>query len=85
MSTFTTDANVANALSQLKEITVIHDPSGRVVGVFMPKDLAEKQLLYEKAKQLFDPAEMERRLREERDKGIPLQEVWKQIRAREKQ
>jgi hypothetical protein len=46
---------------------------------------AEEIALYEKAKQLFDPAETERILRDQRGKGVPLAEFWKQMRSTSRQ
>jgi hypothetical protein len=84
MSTITADTSVQQWLAQLKEVTEIRDAQGNVFGIFTPQELAEEELLYERAERLFDPVEMKRRLREEQGTAVPFEEVLKRIKAREK-
>jgi hypothetical protein len=51
---------------------------GNFLELFAPKTNGE-EWLYEKALQLFDPKETERRLREEAGQGCTLEEVKKRL------
>jgi hypothetical protein len=84
MTTIVADPTLEQWLSMLKDVTEIHDAQGNVLGTFSPRLTAEEYALYEKAKQHFDPAEMERILREQRGQGIPLADFWKELEARER-
>jgi len=85
MSTVTVEPLLEKWLEQLKEVTEIRDNKGNVIGTFTPNVSTEEQALYEKVKKLFDPAETERILREERGKGIPLAEFWKKMESETQQ
>jgi hypothetical protein len=85
MSSVTVDPVVGKWLEQLKDVTELRDNQGNILGTFMPSLSVEEQVLYEKVKQLFDPAETERILREERGKGIPLAEFWKKLESQTQQ
>ena len=82
MSTITADPQLAQWLKALHEVTEIQDASGKTLGTFTPALSAEEAALYERAKQLFDPAETERILREHRGQGRPLAEFWKEMESR---
>ena len=85
MSLITVDAQLNEVMRDLKEPTEVRNQYGKVLGVFMPNlSAADEEEIYKKARSRVDPAEMKRRLREEGDKGSPLEEVWKRIHAREK-
>lgn len=84
MSTIIADPTVQQWLAQLADVTEIHDAQGNLLGLFTPKPLVEEQMIFQKAMQLLDPVEIERRLREEHGKGAPLAEVWKRLAALEK-
>ncbi len=72
----TADPALKKVLGEINAVTDIRDQEGNLLGLFTPKDKAE-QLIYEKARQLFDPKELERRLREENGKGRTLEEIKK--------
>ena len=61
----------------------IRDANGNLLGLFAPSNMSEEKELYEKAKRLFNPVEIERRKREEGGQGVPLVEVWKRILSHE--
>lgn len=82
MSTITADLTMKSVLSQVKDVAEIRDADGNLLGLFTPHT-AEESELYKHATKLFDPAELERRKREEAGSGLPLEEVWKNIRAKE--
>ena len=83
MATITADPNMLAVLSQVKEATEIRGPDGNLLGTFLPENSAQEKELYEKAKQILDPAELEQRKREEAGKGSSLEEMWKRIHAKE--
>jgi hypothetical protein len=62
----------------------IRDSSGKLLGHYIPFVSLEERARYEKARELFDPVEIERRLREEGGKGIPLSEFSARMHAQEK-
>jgi hypothetical protein len=82
MSILTADPTMQAALSGLKEKTAVRDADGNILGYFTPYELETEQL-YEWAKTQFDPEECRRRLREEKGRGAPLEEVMRRIQARE--
>lgn len=74
MSTLVLDQSAADRLLACHEATVLHDPSGTVIGVFDPTPLAicDPGTVPE-----FDEAELDRR--EERWEGIPSAEVRRRL------
>jgi hypothetical protein len=76
----TVEALTPALLAGLEDIAQVRDAAGNVLGYFAPSAKAEP-LLYEQANALFDPAEMERRLAEERGKGRPLREVLQRLQS----
>ena len=84
MSTITVDAAVQKLLSGVTEVTEVRDVDGNLLGVFTPRAKTEEERLYEKARKLFDPVELERRMREETGHGKPLAEIIKRLEALEK-
>jgi hypothetical protein len=83
MSYLTIDDVFCDHLRGILETVELRDTSGKLLGHFTPFVSAEERAMYEKAKTLFDPAEVERRLREEAGKGAPLQEVLRRIQSKE--
>jgi len=79
MATITGDPALERWLETLQEVTEIRDANGKCLGTFTPAMSAEEIALYEKAKQLFDPEETERILRDQRGQGVPLAEFWKAL------
>jgi hypothetical protein len=78
MCTITADPVLNKLLGGLKEVTEIWDQDGDFLGIFTPKEKAG-QWLIEKAKELFDPKEIERRRREEAGQGCTLEEIKKRL------
>jgi hypothetical protein len=84
MNYITIDQALLARLREVAEPVEVRDETGNVIGFFAPARPAEEQALYEKARGQFDPAELERRLREQRSKGVPLKELWDRLAAGEK-
>jgi hypothetical protein len=78
MSTITADSALHKVLAEVSEITEVHDKDGNFLGLFTPKAKAE-EWIYAKVRQLFDPKETERRLREEGGQGCTLEEIKKRL------
>src|SRR5205823_13180550 len=68
-------------LSKLTEVTVIYDADDNPIGVFKPWAIAEREM-YERAKKLFDPVEMERRA-QSKEKGYTIEEVMRHLESLE--
>ncbi len=83
MNYLTIDPEFCDHLRGILETVELRDASGKVLGHFTPSISAEERALYEKAKTLFDPAEVERRLREGAGKGVPFAEVMRRIQSKE--
>ncbi len=81
MPPITADLALQKLLSAATDVAEIRDGAGNLLGLFTPRAKAEA-LLYEKAKALFDPQEMERRLRTE-PTGRPLADILKRLGATE--
>ena len=84
MCAITADSALSKVLTEVIEVTEIRDKDGNFLGLFTPKAKAE-QRLYEKARQLFDPKESERRLRQEAGQGSTWEEIKKRLEAIEAQ
>lgn len=78
----TIDAEFCDHLRGVLETVELCDASGKVLGHFTPLISAEERALYEKAKTLFDPAEIQRRLAET-EKRVPHEEVMRRLGERE--
>jgi hypothetical protein len=83
MNYLTADASMCDHLRGIVEPVEVRDRSGRLLGVFTPHVPPDVLAKYEKVKQLFDLDEINRIAATERE-GLPLAEVWKQIRAGER-
>jgi hypothetical protein len=81
MNYLTADDSLQDLLRGVVEPVEIRDPSGKVLGHYTPAVSPEEAELYEKAKALFDPAEMERRLANEHGKGATLDAVMQRLRS----
>jgi hypothetical protein len=82
MNYLTVDAEFCDHLRGVLETVELRDASGKVLGHFTPSISAEERALYEKAKKLFDPTEIQRRL-DETDKRVPHEEVMRHLGERE--
>jgi hypothetical protein len=82
MSILTAGPAMQAVLSGLKEKTEVRDADGNIIGYFTPREV-EHEAIYAWAKTQFDPVELRRRLREEKGRGAPLEEVMRRIQARE--
>jgi len=60
----------------------IRDRQGRVIGHYTPVVSPEERAMYEKAREMMDPAELNRRLTEEKGTGRPLVEILAASEAR---
>lgn len=84
MNHLTADEDLLDRLRGIVEPVEIRDPEGKLLGVYTPHVTAEVRALYERAKSLFNPAEVKRRAEAEKGQGAPLSEVWERLRAVEK-
>jgi len=84
MNYITIDQTLLARLRDVAEPVELRDADGNVIGQFTPVRSTEEQALYEKARSLFDPAELDRRLREQQGKGVSLNELWDRLAAEEK-
>lgn len=78
MNYLTIDAEFCDHLRGVLNTVELRDASGKILGHFTPLVTAEERALYEKAKTLFDPSEIQRRL-EEADKRVPHEEVMRHL------
>lgn len=84
MATLTASSSLQELLCQMRDVTEIRDVQGNFLGIFAPKDQAE-EWMYERAKTLFDPAEMTKRIQEEHGRGKTTVEVLKHLQSLEAQ
>ena len=84
MPTIKINPSMQLVLADLKEVTEVLDGDGNLIGVFKPKCKVEAEL-YAAAAKLFDPQELDRRLREEGGKGVPYAEVKRRLQVLEAQ
>jgi hypothetical protein len=82
VTTLTAPAAVVELFSGIREKAEIVDTAGNLLGYFTPLTAQEAEM-YERAKSLFDPAEMDRIFAEQHGTGRPLSEIWKDLKARE--
>lgn len=78
MNYLTIDAEFCDHLRGILEPVELRDASGKLVGHFTPSVSAEELALYEKAKTLFAPAEIQRRLAEA-DNRVSHEEVMRRL------
>ncbi|MGH7170055.1 MAG: hypothetical protein ACRELG_07255 [Gemmataceae bacterium] len=78
MNYLTIDAEFCDHLRGVLETVELRDASGKVLGHFTPFISAEERALYEKAKTLFDSAEIQRRLAEA-DKRVSHEDVMRRL------
>ncbi|MFO0843704.1 MAG: hypothetical protein U0797_15120 [Gemmataceae bacterium] len=76
------DEAVRNALSGVAEPVEIRTKEGVILGYYTPVD-PKQAALHAKYSHIWDLEEVERIAATERG-GVPLSEVWKEIRAQEK-
>lgn len=69
-------------LAKASEVTEIRDPAGALLGFFTPQTTVDTSL-YQKARALFDVAEMKQRLRDEEGKGSSLADMMNRLKALE--
>jgi len=81
MSHVVVDEPLLARLRGMLEPVEVRDPSGHVLGHYMPTVSPEIREMYEKTKGLFDLEEAERILAAEKDKGRPLQEILRELEA----
>jgi hypothetical protein len=74
ISALTADQALAAQLGKLRGLTEVRTGDGKALGFFMPPMPREKMLLYLKVLTEHNPAEIERRKREEAGKGCSLQD-----------
>lgn len=87
MSYLTADNPLLDRLRGIVEPVEIRDPNGKVLGHYTPVMTPEVAALYEKAKALFGPEELEeaeRAAAAERGQGRPLSEILQDLQAMEK-
>ncbi len=82
MITLTANTPVQDWLSRVTEAAEIRDTEGNLLGYFKPRVEIEAEM-YERAKALFDPAEMEQIAATEHGQGRPLADFLKELESRE--
>jgi len=82
MATLTASESIQAWLGQVKERTEIRALNGEVLGTFEPRRESEEEI-YERAKTLFDPTEIERRMVTEKDQGYAFEQVMEHLRSLE--
>ena len=82
MVAITADERVRVWLGQIRERSEIRDQKGQLLGVFEPCSEPGDEA-YARAKQLFDPAEIERRMASEKDQGYTFEQVMEHLRSME--
>ncbi len=80
MTTLIANDVVQAFLGQVREKAEIRGTNGELLGYYEPRQETEEEL-YERAKKLFDPAEFERRLAEEKDRGLTFEQVKEHLRS----
>lgn len=83
MNYLTIDDEFRDHLRGILDPVELRDSDGKVLGQFVPFVSAEELALYEKAKTLFDPMEVERRLKAQAGKGVSLEEIMQRLRSQE--
>lgn len=83
MGSVTIDETFKEVLNGLKEMTILRDKSGKVIGRFLPGELTDEEV-YALAPQLFDFEDIKRRKREESGKGRTTAEVLARLEALER-
>jgi len=81
MITVTANAAVQDWLAKVTQAAEIRDANGNLIGHFKPRAEVEAEM-YERAKALFDPDEMERIFAAEHGQGRPLADVLKDLQSR---
>ena len=79
MNLVTADASIQAAFGSIDDVAEVRDPSGTLLGYIAPVG-KEEDLLYARARQLFDPAEMERR-RNSGSRDYTIEEVREHLRS----
>jgi len=78
------DGTMHDHLRGILEPVEIRDPSGKVLGHYTPAVSPEEKAMYQKARALMDPAELNRRLTEEKGTGRSLAEILARLPGAEK-
>ena len=66
-------------LRGILEPVELRDGKGRVVGHYTPVVSPEERAMYAKAREMMDPAELKRRLVEEKGTGCSLSEILSKL------
>ena len=85
MNYLTADEDLLDRLRGIVEPVEIRDPGGNVLGHYTPVVSPEVRERYEKARKLFDPAEIQRRKAAEHGQGKTTAEVLAYLESLEKQ
>jgi hypothetical protein len=78
MSSLTVSGMFQDLLAKASDVVEIRDSAGTLLGYFTPRSTSDVSL-YQRARKLFDVAEMQRRLRDEHGKGSSLEEVMNRL------
>ena len=82
MVTLKADETILAWLGQAREKAEVRGPAGQLLGYFEPRVESEAEK-YERARRLFDPVEIERRMGEEKDQGLTYEQVKEHLRQLE--
>ncbi|MGC1649687.1 MAG: hypothetical protein WA741_28010 [Candidatus Sulfotelmatobacter sp.] len=83
MNYLTADESMCDRLRGILEPVEIRDAEGKLLGHYTPYVSPEVLAAYEKARTLFDPAEMQRRRESAKGQGRPFSEVIRRLQAEE--
>ncbi len=83
MNYLTIETEFCDHLRGVLEPVELRDARGKILGHFTPAVSAEELAMYEKAKRLFDPAEIKRRKEAEHGRGHTTEEVLAYLKSLE--
>jgi hypothetical protein len=75
------DSSLLKDLRLFVEPVEVLDPSGKLLGLFVPANLERGKRLYEEMDERIDWAEIERRKTEETGQGRPLHEIFETLKT----
>ena len=83
MNFLTADESMCDHLRGILEPVEIRDVTGKLLGTYTPYVSAEERAAYEKARSLFDPVEMKRRMETQGGEAKPFAEMIRRLEAGE--
>ncbi len=78
MGTVIASEAVRSLLGELTERTEVRDSDGKLLGYFTPQSQTDAEL-YARARKLFDPVELEHRVKTQHGQGYTIDEVMRRL------